>query len=46
MFMFWIFKNGEHMDKGILMEWNMHKNLPLQKDVKHPTTNNHLGHTW
>jgi hypothetical protein len=30
----------------IPMEWNMHKNLPPQKDTKTPSIKNHLGHTW
>jgi len=28
------------------MEWNIHKNMPAQKDVKNPTIRHHLGHTW
>jgi hypothetical protein len=27
------------------VEWNIHKNLPPQKDVKHLTIKNHLEHT-
>jgi hypothetical protein len=28
------------------MEWNMHKNVPPQKDIKTPSIKNHLNHTW
>ncbi len=29
-----------------LVEWNIHKNMLAQKDVKNFTIQHHLGHTW
>ncbi len=40
------FLEGEQGDAKILVEWNMHKNLPPQKDIKTPSIKNHLNHTW
>jgi len=40
------FLEGEWGDAKTLVEWNMHKNLPPQKDIKTPSIKNHLGHTW
>ncbi len=37
---------GEWGDAKTLVEWNMHTNLPPQKDIKTPSIKNHLGHTW
>jgi hypothetical protein len=40
------FLEGEWIDLHTPMEWNIHKNMPTQKDVKNPTIQCHLGHTW
>ncbi len=40
------FLEDEHENMNTLVEWNIHKNLPPQKDVKHLTIKNHLDHTW
>jgi hypothetical protein len=38
------FLYGERRNMQIMVEWNISKNLSLQKDVKKPTINNHLRH--
>ncbi len=40
------FLEGERDYVETLVEWNMHKNLPPQKDIKTPSIKNHLNHTW
>jgi len=40
------FLEGKWGDVETPMEWNMHKNLPLQKDINTPSIKNHLNHTW
>jgi hypothetical protein len=40
------FLEGEQGDTQTPIEWNKHKNLPPQMDVKQLTIKNHLGHTW
>jgi hypothetical protein len=40
------FLEGERNDVETPLEINMHKNLPPQKDIKTPSINNHIGHTW
>jgi hypothetical protein len=40
------FLEGERGDAKTLVEWNMHKNLPPQKDIKTPSIKNHLNHIW
>jgi hypothetical protein len=37
---------GDQGDMQIVVEWNIFKNFSPQWDVKKPTINNHLGHTW
>jgi hypothetical protein len=37
---------GERGDAKTPMEWNIHKKLALQKDIKNPLIKNHQGHTW
>ncbi len=39
------FLQGKLGDMQIVVEWNISKNLSPQ-DVKKPTINNYLGHTW
>jgi len=36
---------NKQSDVETLVEWNMQKNLPSQKDIKTPSIKNHLGHT-
>jgi hypothetical protein len=40
------FLEGEWSDAKTPMEWNIHKKLALQKDIKNPSIKNHQGHTW
>ncbi len=40
------FLQGERSNLRTPMEWNIHKNMPAQKDVKNPTIQFHLEHTW
>ncbi len=40
------FLEGKWGDVETPMEWNMHKNVPPQKDIKTPSIKNHLNHTW
>jgi hypothetical protein len=40
------FLEGEHGNMNTLVEWNIHKKIPPQKDVKHLSIKNHLEHTW
>ncbi len=37
---------GEWGNLHTPMEWNIHKNMPAQKDVQNPTIRHHLEHTW
>ncbi len=38
------FLEGERSDVKTLVEWNTHKNLPLQKDINTPSIKNHFNH--
>jgi hypothetical protein len=40
------FLEGKRGDVETPVEWNMHKNLPPQKDIKTPSIKNHFGHIW
>ncbi len=40
------FLEGKQGDVQAPVEWNMHKNLPSQKDIKTPSIKNHISHTW
>jgi hypothetical protein len=40
------FLEGEQGDAKTLMEWNIHKKLASQKDIKNPSIIKHQGHTW
>jgi hypothetical protein len=40
------FLEGERSDVETLMDWNAHKNLPPQNDIKTPSIKKHLGHIW
>jgi hypothetical protein len=40
------FLEGDRSDVETLVEWNTHKNLPPQKDIKTPSIKKHLGHNW
>jgi hypothetical protein len=40
------FLEGEQGDTDTLVEWNVYKNFPSQTDVKQPTIENHIRHTW
>ncbi len=40
------FLEGEQGDVKTLMEWNIHKKLALQKDIKNPSIKKHQGHIW
>lgn len=40
------FLEGERGNMNTLVEWNIYKNFPPQKDVKHLSIKNHLEHTW
>ncbi len=44
----WILKflNGERNHEDSLMEWNIYKWVPSQKNVKMPRIQNHLSHIW
>jgi len=40
------FLQGKQGNLNTPMEWNIHKNMHAQKDVKNPTIWHHLEHTW
>jgi hypothetical protein len=40
------FLEGEQGDAKTLMEWNIHKKLASQKDIKNPSIKKHQGHAW
>jgi len=40
------FLEGARGDTNTPVKWNVYKNFPNQTDVKQPTIENHLGHTW
>jgi hypothetical protein len=40
------FIHGKQGNLHTPMEWNIHKNMPTQKDVKNLTIWDHLEHTW
>jgi len=40
------FLEGDRSDVETLVEWNTHKNLPPQKDIKTPSIKKHLGYNW
>jgi hypothetical protein len=40
------FLEGEQGDAKTLMEWNIHKKLASQKDIKNPSIKKHQGHIW
>ncbi len=40
------FLKGEQNDLHTLVEWNIHKNIHAQKDVKNLTIQHCFEHTW